>query len=72
MLFYISNKGGIGKNKVVHAIKLKYAFLLQDFDFIIITLASVIANNIDSSTIYTNLTINVKNRYKKSNTITNL
>lgn len=72
LLLYIYDKSGIGKSRVISAIKLKYTFLLRDFDFVIIALIGARANNISNSIIHINFAIGIKNKYIKSNAISNL
>lgn len=51
---------------------MRYTFLSQNFNLAITTQTSAIVNNIDGSTIYTSLAIDVKNRNEKLNIILNL
>lgn len=71
-MLYISGKGRIGKSKVVHTIKLGCALSSQNLDLIITAPTDAVADNIGGSTIHTSLAIIVRNRYGKSNTISNL
>ncbi len=72
LLLYICRKDRVGKNKVVHTIELGCTLLSQDSDLVITTPTSATADNIDGSTIYTGLVIDVRNRHKKLNAISNL
>ncbi len=72
LLLYIHGEGGVGKSRIIHAIEMECALLLQNSDLIITTPTGAVANNIGGSTIYTSLAIGVRNRYGKSNVISNL
>lgn len=71
-MLYICSKNGVEKKRVLYIIELRYIFLLQNSDLIITALISTIADNINANIIYTSLTISIKNKHKKSNTIANL
>lgn len=51
---------------------MRYIILLQDFDLIITTLIGTLVNNIGDSIIYINLVIDIRNKYKNFNIISNL
>lgn len=72
LFLYICAEGRVEKNKVVHAIELEYAPLLQDSDLVITTSINAATDDICDSTIYINLAIGVRNKYGKSNAIFNL
>lgn len=72
MLLYIYGKGKVGKKKVVHGIELECVFLSQNSDLVITNPMGAVADNINGNTIYTSLSIDVKNRHEKSNLIPNL
>ncbi len=72
LLLYICNKSRVKKSRVVHGIELRCTLLLQDLDLVIIALTDIVVDNIGGNTIYTSLAIGIRNRYKKSNTISNL
>ncbi len=72
LLLYIRSEGGVRKSRVVHAIGIGCALLLQNSNLVITTPTSVVADNIGGSTIYTSLAIGIRNRYGKSNTISYL
>ncbi len=72
LLLYIRGKHGVEKSKVVYMIELGYTLLSQDSNRVITAPTGATADNIDGSTIHTSLAISVKNRYRKSNTISNL
>lgn len=72
MLLNIYSKSRVKKIKVVHAIELGYIILLQNSDLIIIATTGTTADNIGGSTIHTSLTIDVKNRHRTLNAISNL
>ncbi len=72
LLLYIYSQSVIGKNRVIHTIEIECAFLLQDLSLVMTTLTSTTADNIDSSIIYKNLAIGIKNKHEKLNIISNL
>lgn len=72
LLLYIYSKSGIGKNRVIYASEIGCTFLLQDFYLVITTQTGTAVDNIDDSTIYTNLAIGIKNKLGKLNIISNL
>lgn len=60
-MLYIYGKGEVEKNKIVHAIELEYAVLLQDFNLVITIPTNIAADNIGYSIIYINFAISIKN-----------
>ncbi len=72
LLLYIPGKGGVGKNRVVHAIEMGCALLSQNSDLVITAPTGAAADNIGGSTIHTSLAIGIRNRHGKSNAISNL
>ncbi len=72
MLLYICGKSGVRKNKVVYTIELGCTLLSPDSNLIITAPISAATDNIGDSIIHTSLAISIRNKYKKSNKISNL
>lgn len=70
-MFYICNKNGVKKSKIVYIIELVCIFPLHVSDLSIIVPLGTIVNNINSSIIHKSLFISINNRYRKLNTISN-
>lgn len=60
MLKYIKDKGGVGKNRVVKAIKIEFAPLRRRKKLVISMPTSLLANNISENIVY--ITLRVNNR----------
>lgn len=72
MFFYICSEGRVRKNRVIHAIELRYTLLSRDLDLVITALIGVTVDNIGINIIHTSLAIGVKNKNGKLNIIFNL